>query len=59
VTPSERRHFAAAFFGGVSGALLGMVLFTGFVAPTLVAVLGSAVLPYLLERRALADTRGP
>ena len=52
MTPSERRHFAAAFIGGQSGALVGIVLFTGFVAPMFTAMLGSAALPFLLARRA-------
>ena len=44
----------AAFVGGQSGALLGIVLFSGFVAPIVVAALGSAALAFLLERRAMA-----
>jgi hypothetical protein len=57
VTGSDRRRFVAAFVGGQSGALLGIVLFNGFVGPIVVAVLGSAALPFLLERRAVAATR--
>jgi hypothetical protein len=56
VTGSDRRRFAAAFVGGQSGALIGIVLFSGFVAPVVVAALGSAALPWLLERRAVATT---
>jgi Mg/Co/Ni transporter MgtE len=54
VTGSDRRRFVAAFVGGQSGAMVGIILFSGFVAPIVVAALGSAALPLLLERRALA-----
>ena len=48
---SDKTRFVAALVGGQSGAMLGLVLFGGAVAPMLVAFIGSAAVPVLLARR--------
>ena len=48
---SDKTRFVAALVGGQSGALLGLVLFGGVLAPMLVAFVGSAAVPVWLARR--------
>ncbi len=44
----DTRRFVAALIGGQSGAMLGLLVFGGIVAPVIVAFLGSAAVPLLL-----------
>ena len=44
----DTRRFIAALIGGQSGAVLGLLLFGGVLAPMIVAFLGSAAVPVAL-----------
>ena len=44
----DTRRFVAALIGGQSGAVLGLLLFGGVLAPAIVAFVGSAALPVAL-----------
>ena len=44
----DTRRFVAALIGGQSGAVLGLILFGGVLAPVAIAFLGSAAVPVAL-----------